>query len=110
MKLTNNLYFYPEQGIFDCNTYVITGYPGIIIDPGATMFLPVLLDSLHKDNINPENIGIITNTHLHGDHCGANEAFKKLSGASIAIHPVQKQYYRTIVIEGSRFFGLPPVE
>jgi len=110
MKLTNNLYFYPEQGLFDCNTYVIKGKPGIVIDPGATMFLPVLADSLHKDGIDPESIGIIANTHLHGDHCGANEAFKELSGAKIAIHPVQKQFYNLVVVEGAGFFGLPPME
>ena len=34
MKLVNNLFFYPEQGELDCNTYVFTGKPGIIIDPG----------------------------------------------------------------------------
>ena len=110
MKLTNNLYFYPEQGIFDCNTYVIEGNPSIIIDPGAAMFLPALIDSLHKDGIDPKNIGIITNTHLHGDHCGANEAFKELSGAKISIHPVQKKFYDFVVIQTGRFFGLPPIE
>ena len=110
MKLTNNLYFYPERGTFDCNTYVITGNPGIIIDPGATMSLPVLIDSLHEDGIDPKNIGVITNTHLHGDHCGANEAFKKLSGARIIISPVQKEFYNLIVLDVARFFGLPPVE
>ena len=110
MKLTNNLYFYPEHGIFDCNTYVIAGDPGIIIDPGATMFLPSLLDSLHKDGIDPEDIDIITNTHLHGDHCWANEAFKELAGAKITIHPVQKEFYGVTVIETSRFFGLQPVD
>ena len=78
--------------MLDSNTYVIAGNSGIIIDPGATMFLPALLDGLHKDGIDPENIGIIANTHLHGDHCGANEAFKQVSGAKIAIHPVQKKY------------------
>jgi hydroxyacylglutathione hydrolase len=110
MKLTNNLYFYPEQGIFDCNTYVITGKSSIIIDPGATMFLPALVDSLHKDGIDPENISIIANTHLHGDHCGANEAFKQLSGAKIMLHPVQKKFYNVVVIEAAMFFGMPPIE
>lgn len=110
MKLTNNLYFYPEQGIFDSNTYVIKGNPSIVIDPGATMFLPTLIDSLHKDGINPKSIDIIANTHLHGDHCGANEAFKQLSGARITLHSIQKKFYNLVVVEGARFFGLPPAE
>ena len=94
--------------MFDCNTYVIKGNPGIIIDPGSPMFLSTLVDSLHKDGIDPKNIGVITNTHLHGDHCGADESFKKLSGASITIHPVQKENYHLVVIDSARFFGLPP--
>jgi hydroxyacylglutathione hydrolase len=110
MKLEDNIYFYPEQGIFDCNTYVITGSPGLIIDPGAAMFLPTLLDNMRKDGINPEDINIITNTHLHGDHCGANEAFKQLTGAKITIHPLQKKFYDVVVIEGARIFNLPPAE
>ena len=104
MKLTNNLYFYPEQGILDCNTYIIKGNPSIIIDPGSAMFQSALLDGLHKDNIDPEDIGIIANTHLHIDHCAANEAFKQLSGASIKLHAVQKTYYRLVVFEGAGVF------
>lgn len=108
MKLTNNLYFYPEQGMLDCNTYVIKGNSSIIIDPGSTMFLPALIENLHKDGIDSKNIDIITNTHLHGDHCGANEAFKRVSGAKITIHSLQKKFYEVTVVEIARFFGLPP--
>jgi hydroxyacylglutathione hydrolase len=110
MKLINNLYFYPEQGMLDCNTYVITGNPGVIIDPGNEVFLSAKINGLHKDGINPGDISIITNTHLHVDHFGANEAFKELSGAKIAIHPVQKENYRLVVIDGARFFGMPVVD
>ncbi len=109
MKLTNNLYFYPEKGMFDCNTYVIRGDRSIIIDPGSTQFLPELVQDLNKDGINPEDIDIITNTHLHGDHCWANEDFKKTSEARIIIHPLQKQFYDITVIETTKFFGLQPV-
>jgi glyoxylase-like metal-dependent hydrolase (beta-lactamase superfamily II) len=109
MKLTNNLYFYPEPGMLDCNTYVIKGNPSIIIDPGSPMYLPVLIDNLRRDDIDPEDIGIIANTHLHGDHCGGNEAFKELSGASITIHHVQKEFYDVVVLDAARFFGMPPM-
>jgi hydroxyacylglutathione hydrolase len=108
MKLTNNLYFYPEQGMLDCNTYVITGSPGIIIDPGNADFLASRVDSLHKDGIDPKDIGVIVNTHLHIDHCSANEAFKGISGAKIALHPVQKKNYQLVVIDGARLFGIEP--
>jgi glyoxylase-like metal-dependent hydrolase (beta-lactamase superfamily II) len=110
MKLANNLYFYPEQGMLDCNTYVVKGSPGIIIDPGNTDFLRSRVDGLKGDGIDPAEIGIIVNTHLHVDHCGANEAFKALSGAKIVLHPVQKQNYRLVVVDGARLFGMEPVE
>jgi hydroxyacylglutathione hydrolase len=110
MKLTKNLYFYPEKGMMDCNTYVIKDDLSIIIDPGLTQFLPELLQDLHQDGIDPKDIDIITNTHLHGDHCWSNEAFKKLSGAEILLHPVQKKFWQASVTQTSRFFGVPAVE
>jgi len=110
MKLTNNLYFYPEKGMLDCNTYVIKGDLSIIIDPGLTQFLPALIQDLRNDGIDPKDIDIITNTHLHGDHCWANEAFKEISGAKILSHPLQKRFHDISVIQAAKFFGLQPVE
>jgi hydroxyacylglutathione hydrolase len=109
MKLANNLYGYPEQGMLDCNTYVITGSPGIIVDPGNAEYLELKLSGLREDNIKPSDIGIIINTHLHIDHCHANQAFKDLSGAKIALHPIQKENY-DFVIGGTRMFGEEPAE
>jgi hydroxyacylglutathione hydrolase len=108
MKLGNNLFFYPEQGMLDCNTYVVTGHPGIIVDPGNADYLAARVNGLKEDGIDPSEIGIIVNTHLHIDHCGANEAFKRLSGAKIALHPVQKRNYRLVVVDGARLFGMEP--
>ncbi len=110
MKLTKNLYFYPEKGMMDSNTYVIKDDTSIIIDPGLTQFLPELLQDLQRDGIDPKEIDIIANTHLHGDHCWANEAFKKISGAKILIHPSQKDSWEATVTQTSRFFGVPAVE
>jgi len=110
MKLTKNLYYYPEKGMLDCNTYVLKGTPTIVIDPGSSQSLTVLLEKMHRDGIDAKDIDIITNTHLHCDHCAANEALKQLSGARILSHPLQKQFYNAAVIETARFFGLPPVE
>ena len=110
MKLTDNLYFYPEKGMLDCNTYVIGNSHAVIIDPGSAQFLSTLVEDLLEDGITPKDIEIITNTHLHGDHCWANEAFKKLSGAQIAIHPIHKEFYDTTVIETAKFFGFQAAE
>ena len=110
MKLTDNLYVYPESGMLDSNTYVIKGDPGVIIDPGSVQSLPILLEDLGKDGIDPQEISIIANTHLHIDHSWANEAFKKVSGAKIILHPLQKKFYSVAVVDTTSFFGLQPVE
>jgi len=110
MRLTKNLYFYPEKGMMDCNTYVVKDDLSIIIDPGLTQFLPELVQDLRRDGIDPKEIDIITNTHLHGDHCWADEAFKKISGAKILPHPLQKDFWEATVIQTSKFFGVPAVE
>ena len=96
--------------MLDCNTYVIKDKIGIIIDPGSPQFLPALIENLGKDGIDPEDIDIIVNTHLHGDHCGANEAFKELSGARISLHPTQQNFYDVAVVQTARFFGFPPLD
>ena len=110
MRLTKNLYFYPEQGMLDCNTYVVKDELTIIIDPGSPQFLTKLIQSLQQDGIEAKDIDIIVNTHLHGDHCGANEALKQISGAKIISHPLQKQFYNVTVRETANFFGFQPIE
>jgi hydroxyacylglutathione hydrolase len=110
MKLLNNLFFYPEQGMLDSNTYIIKGNPGIIIDPGNTQYLANKTGMMRQDGIDPKDIGLILNTHLHIDHRTANESFKKLSGAKIALHPVQKKNYNLVVLDADRLLGVEPVE
>jgi len=110
MKLTDNLYFYPEKGMLDCNTYVIKDDLNVIIDPGSLQFLSQLVGDLFKDGIDPKDINIITNTHLHPDHCWANEGFKNISGAKIVIHPLHKKFYDMTVTEASKFLGFEGLE
>jgi glyoxylase-like metal-dependent hydrolase (beta-lactamase superfamily II) len=72
--------------------------------------LPARVSAMLQDGIKPGDIGTIVNTHLHIDHCGANEGFKKLSGAKIALYPVQKKNYQLVVVDGARLFGMEPGE
>jgi len=109
MKLTDHLYYYPECGMLDSNTYVIKDHINIIIDIGSLQFLQNLIKDLKRDGINPEDLKVILNTHFHLDHYMANEEFKKLFGSTILAHPLQKEFYDTTVIETARFFGMQPV-
>ncbi len=110
MKLTDNLYFYPESGMLDANTYIIKDKEGIIVDPGAAVKLPSLLSSMAKDGIKPADIKYIINTHLHLDHYEGDAGFKKASGARILIHPKQKEFYDLSVVKVAQFFGMPAAE
>ena len=110
MKVTKNLYFYPETGMLDCNTCVIRDDVTILIDPGLPQAIAALVQGLRKDGIEPEDIDIITNTHLHIDHSWADEEFRKISGAKIVLHPLHKKFYDLAAAQTSRFFGLPPLE
>ncbi len=89
---------------------MIKGNPGIIIDPGSTQFLPALIQDLHQDGIEPEDIDVITNTHLHGDHCWANEAFKEVSGAKILCHRLHQKFYDITVTTTTKLFGFEASE
>jgi hydroxyacylglutathione hydrolase len=110
MKLTKDLYFFAEKGMMDCNSYVIKDKLSLLIDPGLTQFLPALIAEMHQDGIDPKDIKLIANTHLHGDHCWANDAFKQLSGAEILLHPVQKQFGQAAAVQTAQFFGVDAVE
>ena len=105
MKITENLFLYPEKGSHGCNTYVIKDTISVVIDLGMEMGLPELIQDMQRDGIEPEDIDIIANSHLHLDHCWANQSFKDISGAEIALHPVQKEHYQLNVIEITRLFS-----
>lgn len=110
MKLIDSLFYYPEYGMLDANTYIIKDHINIIVDVGSIQFLQNLLADMIKDGIKPADINFIINTHFHLDHYMANEEFKKLSGARILAHPLQKKHYNTNVIRASQAFGLRPQE
>jgi len=110
MKLTDSIFYYPESGMLDANTYIIKDHINFIVDVGSSQFLQNLIANMEKDGIKPPDINFIINTHLHLDHYMANEEFKKLSGARILAHPLQKKHYDTNVIKVSRTFGISPQE
>jgi hydroxyacylglutathione hydrolase len=110
MKLTDHLFFYPERGELDSNTYVFQGKPGVLIDPGNPDCLASRVSEMRHDGLKPDDIGFIVNTHLHIDHSAGNRDFKELSGAKIALLPVQQENYISVVIDGARMFGMEPPE
>jgi len=109
MKITDNVYFFPETGMMDCNTCIIKDKITVLIDPGLDRYLPGLIQSMEKDGLDPKDIDIIVNTHLHLDHYWACDELKQISGAKILMHPLQKEHYELTVVGVSRVFGMDPI-
>jgi len=106
MKLTEHLYFYPENGTMDCNHYLVKDEQSLFIDPGSSQYFSELLEQIKRDGIKPEDIKLITNTHLHPDHCWANNALKLASGAKIVSHPIQEKHHKGTLSRIGSYFGI----
>jgi glyoxylase-like metal-dependent hydrolase (beta-lactamase superfamily II) len=109
MKVTDNVFYFPETGMMDCNTYVIKDEKTVVIDPGLNHYLPGLTRAMAEDGLDPNDIDMIVNTHLHLDHYWASGELKTASGAKILIHPLQKKFYDLTVVGVSGVFGMEPV-
>lgn len=93
MKILENLFCYIWSGRGNnCNTYIFShalrgDRPHVMIDPGQTVneigerCLEILLSSMSKDSLLPEDIGLIINTHGHYDHFGATQTLVERSRA-----------------------------
>ena len=82
-KIIGNVYF---VGTFQASCHLIdTGEGLILIDPGYTSTLYLVIRSIYKLGFQPEDIKYIINTHWHGDHTEATAAMVDLSGAKTLI-------------------------
>lgn len=107
VRLADNFYGYIWQGRGNnCNTYLFTNVlrgerPHAIIDPGAIVnefsesCFEYLTKTIEKDGFKIEDIGLIINTHSHGDHCQANEVIIKKSNADVTLSEEEEKYRHT---------------
>jgi glyoxylase-like metal-dependent hydrolase (beta-lactamase superfamily II) len=124
-RINEELYCYIWQGRGNnCNTYLLANMlrgerPHIIVDPGFVVnelreaCFDSLLAAMQRDRLNPEDIGLIINTHTHPDHCQATEAIVqrsaqkggkgRLSQALTALSKEEAEYFKTV---GERMFGM----
>ena len=68
----------------DSNCYLING--NTLVDTGAGDNKDYLFSKLNDNNVNPEDIELIINTHSHYDHIGGNYLFPE---AKVAIHELE---------------------
>jgi len=107
MKITEHLYFYPENGMMDCNHYLVRDAQTLLIDPGSSQLAQGLLAQIKRDGINSEDIKLITNTHLHPDHCWGNAALKRATGAKIVSPLEQEKHHQGTLARMGNYFGIP---
>lgn len=82
-KIIGNVYF---VGTFQASCHLIdTGEGLILIDPGYSNTLYLVVRSIYELGFNPKDIKYIINTHWHGDHAEATAAVVDLSGAKTLI-------------------------
>jgi glyoxylase-like metal-dependent hydrolase (beta-lactamase superfamily II) len=77
-------------GIDQC--YVIQDEGTILIDGGELKKGRVFKNALEKLSIDPKEIQLIVLTHGHFDHVGSVRDIKRITGAKIAIHQLDKFY------------------
>ena len=82
-RVVGNVYF---VGTYQASTHIIdTGAGLIMIDPGYHTGEYLVMDSMHRLGLDPEDIKYIICTHWHGDHTEGVRAFAGLSGAKTVI-------------------------
>ena len=82
-RIMGNVYF---VGTFQASCHLIDTKEGLIlIDPGYSNTLYLVISSIYKLGFKPEDIKYIINTHWHGDHTEATAALADLSGAKTLV-------------------------
>jgi len=84
----------PDNPLGHTNVYLVKGTDShLLIDAGYgnTDALQALQNQLNEINVNLKDISHVIATHVHFDHYGLTDKLRQLSGAKIALHPIDKK-------------------
>jgi glyoxylase-like metal-dependent hydrolase (beta-lactamase superfamily II) len=71
-----------------CSHLVTDGGRAAFVDTGTTHAVPLLLNALHRSNLQPVDVDYVLLTHIHLDHAGgAGALLQHLPNATCVVHP-----------------------
>jgi len=102
-KVKDNIYFLRGAG---GNIGVLTGKDGTIVIDDQFAPLSNKINGAIK-TIDPGEIRFLINTHLHGDHSGGNENFKRMGATIVAHETVRERMSKESVNSGTKEVSPP---
>lgn len=96
VKILREGYFkWDKDKLFsDCTITLIKGEKTIIVDTGGRDTDKDLLDALKRENLKPDDISIVINTHNHPDHVWNNFLFKNASIIEAGVSYTSKKCFK----------------
>ena len=89
----------------NCNSYYLGGEIPTFIDTGHKHHVSNLFSLMERDDIDPQGIKLVINTHAHPDHFEGNQIFAN-NGAMMAIHKDEDRFLREVGGRFYRMFGM----
>ncbi len=70
------------------HSFIIIGERPVIVDTGMPGSASKVLKALAGEGFKPDDVSLILITHRHVDHIGSAAALKRITGAPVAVHPI----------------------
>ncbi|RLB89731.1 MAG: hypothetical protein DRH26_10990, partial [Deltaproteobacteria bacterium] len=75
------------------NAFLILGEELVLVDTGSRKETSAILSAIDKAGLNILDLSLIIHTHAHFDHCGSTADLQQKSGALVAIHRSDSQFF-----------------
>ena len=90
------------------NAFLLIGEKLVLVDTGTRNETSAIIRAFDKASLNIEDLSLIVHTHAHFDHCGSTADLQQKSGALVAIHKSDSQFFlegKSVHIQSINLFG-----